>query len=173
MEWSHFPADIDEWLNAVIPAEGDDWVELQSMPPEGGATMGEPRSPAAGAGRREGEWPEAGREEETVYYHPGHMLLLFLEAGRVYRLCFSISGKPPRPVRAVGAVETARKLLAPPLGRRSGAPREQQDPAKATEEKGGMPRQEEAPQWRGPRKGRRKGRTTATSSRACRACGPS
>ena len=132
MERSHFPADIDEWLNAVIPAEGDDWVELQSMPPAGGATVGEPRGPAAGAGRREGEWPEAGREEETVCYHPGHMLLYFLETGAVYRLCFSMTGRPPRPVRAAGAVEAARRLLAPSLGRRSGAtPRELQDPAPA------------------------------------------
>ena len=135
MNWGYFPADIDEWLDEVIPAYGDDWVELPSMPPVGGAASEGPPDPAAAVGQREDEWPGVGREEESVYYHPEHMLLYFPEAGEVHRLCLNMAGKPPRPRREAGAEETARRLRAPPLGGvQETAPREQPGPAPVLDE---------------------------------------
>ena len=75
------PAEAVAWLNKKIPADGEDWIQLEGMPP---GRLGLSRSGDPGAPIREGK--------EVVHYHPRYIVMLFPKEMEVCRLVLVIKG---------------------------------------------------------------------------------
>ena len=89
-----------EWLDEIVSVSGWGWRRVRP-PPQGGMRRNAPR-------RQDGEGGN-----ETVFYHPKHLLIYFADGNEVCRILFLVQGQPFRTARA-GETEDGENVEAPP-----------------------------------------------------------
>ncbi|CAK0820596.1 unnamed protein product, partial [Prorocentrum cordatum] len=103
-EIGHFPPELAAWLDSTIRVGGDEWIQFDGCPRSLDTHRTLPLRLEEGG-------------TETVYYHPKHMLLFFVEAREVYRLMHLVQGPVPQHLRAHRDEQNLRagRLSPPPL----------------------------------------------------------
>ena len=90
------------WLDKIASVSGWGWRQVRP-PPQGGMRRNAPR-------RQDGEGGN-----ETVFYHPKHLLIYFADGNEVCRILFLVQGPPSLAARA-GEAEEKEDAEAPPPG---------------------------------------------------------
>ena len=94
-ELQHLLGETSEWLDDVISVYGEDWRQVRP-PPQGGMRRNAPRTQDGEGGN------------ETVYYHPKHLLIYFADGNEACRILFLVQGPPSLAARAGEARECRR-----------------------------------------------------------------